>query len=146
MIEAELERRFQSMQKVDEIFGFLSPKQLMTLDNKTLREKATTLTNLYRDDLDKEELSVQMESFKYSVVDSKQNRSRWPSGMVSALGSKGFQVRNPILPKIRHVLGLLYFKSYVARLPAVVVRKFGEGAAQVSSSSSDRGSKLRGLS
>ncbi|GBN90583.1 hypothetical protein AVEN_61171-1 [Araneus ventricosus] len=36
-IEAELERRFQTMQKVNEIFGFLSPKQLTTLDNKTLR-------------------------------------------------------------------------------------------------------------
>ncbi|GBM89013.1 hypothetical protein AVEN_51215-1 [Araneus ventricosus] len=55
-IEAELERRFQSIQKVNEIFGFMSPKQLTTLDNKTLREKATTFANLYRDDLDKEHL------------------------------------------------------------------------------------------
>ncbi|GBN34922.1 Zinc finger MYM-type protein 1 [Araneus ventricosus] len=69
-IEAELERRFQSMQKVNEMFGFLSPKQLTTLDNKTLREKATTLANLYRDDLDKDELSVEIESFKYSVIGS----------------------------------------------------------------------------
>ncbi|GBM40126.1 hypothetical protein AVEN_208703-1 [Araneus ventricosus] len=69
-IEAELERRFQSMQKVNEIFGFLSPKQLTTLDNKTLREKASTLRNLYRDDLDKDELSVEIESFKYTVVSS----------------------------------------------------------------------------
>ncbi|GBL81098.1 hypothetical protein AVEN_83163-1 [Araneus ventricosus] len=67
-IEAELERRFQSMQKVNEIFGFLSPKQLTTLDNKTLREKASTLRNLYRDDLDEDELSVEIESFKYTVV------------------------------------------------------------------------------
>ncbi|GBM97230.1 Tyrosyl-DNA phosphodiesterase 2 [Araneus ventricosus] len=56
------------MQKVNEIFGFLSPKQLTTLDNKTLREKASTLRNLYRDDLDKDELSVEIESFKYTVV------------------------------------------------------------------------------
>ncbi|GBN76270.1 hypothetical protein AVEN_158062-1 [Araneus ventricosus] len=69
-IEAELERRFQSMQKVNEIFGFLSPKQLSTLDNKTLREKASALRNLYRDDLDKDELSVEIESFKYTVVSS----------------------------------------------------------------------------
>ncbi|GBM25564.1 hypothetical protein AVEN_103234-1 [Araneus ventricosus] len=41
-IEAELERRFQSMQKLNEIFGILVSKQLMTLDNKILREKATT--------------------------------------------------------------------------------------------------------
>ncbi|GBM95478.1 hypothetical protein AVEN_213846-1 [Araneus ventricosus] len=58
------------MQKVNEMFGFLSPKQLTTLDNKTLREKATTLANLYRDDLDKDELSVEIESFKYSVIGS----------------------------------------------------------------------------
>ncbi|GBM87550.1 hypothetical protein AVEN_139780-1 [Araneus ventricosus] len=69
-ITAELERRFQSMQKVNDIFGFLSPKQLTTLDNKTLREKATTLANVYRDDLDKDELSVEIESFKYSVIGS----------------------------------------------------------------------------
>ncbi|GBM31520.1 hypothetical protein AVEN_247223-1 [Araneus ventricosus] len=69
-IEAELETRFQSMQKVNEIFGILVSKQLMTLDNKILREKATTLTNLYRDDLDKDELSVEIESFKYSVIGS----------------------------------------------------------------------------
>ncbi|GBO34680.1 hypothetical protein AVEN_64572-1 [Araneus ventricosus] len=69
-IEAELERRFQSMQKVNEIFGFLSPKQLTTLDNKTLKEKSTTSENLYRDDLDKDELSVEIESFKYTVISS----------------------------------------------------------------------------
>ncbi|GBL95661.1 hypothetical protein AVEN_37419-1 [Araneus ventricosus] len=45
-IKAELERRFQSTQKVNEIFGFLSHKQLMTLDNETLRERATTLAKL----------------------------------------------------------------------------------------------------
>ncbi|GBL82473.1 hypothetical protein AVEN_252600-1 [Araneus ventricosus] len=55
------------MKKVNEIFGFLSPKQLTTLDNKTLREKASTLRNLYRDDLDKDELSVEIENFKYTV-------------------------------------------------------------------------------
>ncbi|GBM59755.1 hypothetical protein AVEN_94230-1, partial [Araneus ventricosus] len=69
-IEAELERRFQSMQKVNKIFGFLSPKQLTTLDNKTFREKATTLANMYRDDPDKDELSAEIESFKYSVISS----------------------------------------------------------------------------
>ncbi|GBL82426.1 hypothetical protein AVEN_252565-1 [Araneus ventricosus] len=51
------------MQKVNEIFGFLYPKQLTTLDSKTLRQKATTLANLYRDDLEKDELSVEIESF-----------------------------------------------------------------------------------
>ncbi|GBM16289.1 hypothetical protein AVEN_194034-1 [Araneus ventricosus] len=69
-IEAELEKRFQSLKKVNEIFGFLSPKQLTTFDNKTLKENATTLANLHRDDLDKEEISVEIESFKYSVMGS----------------------------------------------------------------------------
>ncbi|GBN52782.1 hypothetical protein AVEN_74879-1 [Araneus ventricosus] len=49
--------------------------------------------------------------------------------------------------KFRPVWGLLHAKSYVvSKRPAIgVARKFGEGVpAQVSSSSSDRGSKLRG--
>ncbi|GBM18802.1 hypothetical protein AVEN_166549-1 [Araneus ventricosus] len=57
------------------------------------------------------------------------------------------QVRNPIPLKIRRVWGLLHAKSYVVakRPPIDVARKFGEGVpAQVSSSSSDRGLKLRG--
>ncbi|GBL83992.1 hypothetical protein AVEN_23495-1 [Araneus ventricosus] len=74
-------------------------------------------------------------------------RPRWPSGKVSALGTAGFQVRNPIPLKIRRVWGLLHVKSYVVvkRPPVGVAWNFGEGVpAQVSSSSSDRGSKLRG--
>ncbi|GBN83198.1 hypothetical protein AVEN_203035-1 [Araneus ventricosus] len=52
------------------------------------------------------------------------------------------RVRDPIPLKIRRVWGLLHAKSCVG-----VVRKFGEGVlAQVSSSSSDHGLKLRGLS
>ncbi|GBM02193.1 hypothetical protein AVEN_190610-1 [Araneus ventricosus] len=51
--------------------------------------------------------------------------------------------------KIRRVWGLLHAKSSVVvkRPPVGVAWKFGEGVpAQVSSSSSDRGSKLRGPS
>ncbi|GBN90772.1 hypothetical protein AVEN_94199-1 [Araneus ventricosus] len=65
-------------------------------------------------------------------------RPRWPSGKV--------QVRNPIPLKIRRVWGLLRAKSYlVAKRPPVgAAWKFGEGVpAQVSSSSSDCGSKSR---
>ncbi|GBM05926.1 hypothetical protein AVEN_135286-1 [Araneus ventricosus] len=52
------------MQEVNEIFGFLSPKQLTTLDNKTLREEAaTTLANLYPHDMEKDELAVEIENF-----------------------------------------------------------------------------------
>ncbi|GBL83396.1 hypothetical protein AVEN_110700-1 [Araneus ventricosus] len=40
-------------------------------------------------------------------------RPRWPSVKVSASGTGGFQVRNPIPLKIRRVWGLLYVKSYV---------------------------------
>ncbi|GBO18014.1 hypothetical protein AVEN_34909-1 [Araneus ventricosus] len=66
------------MQKVNEIFGFLSPKQLTTLDNKTLREEAaTTLANLYPHDLEKDELAVEIESFKYSVIERYQTRVRF---------------------------------------------------------------------
>ncbi|GBN89144.1 hypothetical protein AVEN_182994-1 [Araneus ventricosus] len=61
----------------------------------------------------------------------------------------GLQVRNPIPLKIRRAWGLLHAKSYVVakRPPVGVAWKFGEGVpAQVSSSSSDRGSELRGPS
>ncbi|GBL83309.1 hypothetical protein AVEN_110633-1 [Araneus ventricosus] len=67
------------MQKVNEIFGFLSPKQLTTLDNKTLREEAaTTLANLYPHDLEKDELAVEIESFKYSVIGKGQLQRHLP--------------------------------------------------------------------
>ncbi|GBM85643.1 hypothetical protein AVEN_33358-1 [Araneus ventricosus] len=59
------------------------------------------------------------------------------------------RVRNPIPLKIRCVWGLLHAKSFIVakRPPIGVAWKFGEGVpAQVSSSSSDCGSKLRGPS
>ncbi|GBO13408.1 hypothetical protein AVEN_63571-1 [Araneus ventricosus] len=61
----------------------------------------------------------------------------------------GLQVRNPIPLKILRVWGLLHAISYVVakRPPVGVAWKFGEGVpTQVPSSSSDRGSKLRGPS
>ncbi|GBM76813.1 hypothetical protein AVEN_122190-1 [Araneus ventricosus] len=61
----------------------------------------------------------------------------------------GSQARTPIPLKIRRVWGLLHAKSYVVakRPPVGVAWKFGQGVpAQVSSSSSDRNSKLRGPS
>ncbi|GBN05870.1 Aspartyl/asparaginyl beta-hydroxylase [Araneus ventricosus] len=67
----------------------------------------------------------------------------------SQYSKNSFQVRNPIPLKIRRVWGLLHVKSYVVvkRPPVGVAWKFGEGVpARVSSSSSDRGSKLRGPS
>ncbi|GBL98299.1 hypothetical protein AVEN_174093-1 [Araneus ventricosus] len=73
-------------------------------------------------------------------------RPRWPSGKVAASAAGGFQVRHPIPLKVRRTC-LLHAKSYVGdkRPPAGVVRKFeGREADQASSSSSDRGSKLRG--
>ncbi|GBM91094.1 hypothetical protein AVEN_135113-1 [Araneus ventricosus] len=62
---------------------------------------------------------------------------------------EGFQVRNPVPLNIHLVLDLLNIKSYggVHRPPSGVVRKFGGGLpVEVSSSSSDHGSKLRGPS
>ncbi|GBM03901.1 hypothetical protein AVEN_185400-1 [Araneus ventricosus] len=59
------------------------------------------------------------------------------------------QVRDPLSLKICRVWGLLHAKSYVVakRPPVGVAQKFGDGVpAQVSSSSSDSGSKLRGPS
>ncbi|GBN35996.1 hypothetical protein AVEN_86954-1 [Araneus ventricosus] len=56
------------------------------------------------------------------------------------------QARSPIPLKIRRVWGLLHAKSYVVakRPPVGVAQKLGERVpAQVSFSSSDRGSKLR---
>ncbi|GBM68736.1 hypothetical protein AVEN_263562-1 [Araneus ventricosus] len=62
---------------------------------------------------------------------------------------RSVEARNPIPPKIHRVWGRLQAKSYIVakRPPVGVARKFGEGVpAQVSSSSSDLGSKLRGPS
>ncbi|GBL85830.1 hypothetical protein AVEN_63163-1 [Araneus ventricosus] len=70
-------------------------------------------------------------------------RPQWPSGRISALGPEGSRLET------RRVWGLLQDKSYVVakRPPAGVAWKFGERVpAQASSSSSDRGSKLRGPS
>ncbi|GBM87871.1 hypothetical protein AVEN_182890-1 [Araneus ventricosus] len=66
----------------------------------------------------------------------------------SRLRALGLQVRDPISLKIRRVLGLLHVKSYVGRPNVLLlVWKFGEGVpAQVSSSSSDRSSKLQSSS
>ncbi|GBN21758.1 hypothetical protein AVEN_223520-1 [Araneus ventricosus] len=64
----------------------------------------------------------------------------------SRLGAGRFQVRNLISLKIRLVWSPLHVNSYVVakRLLVGVGRMFGEWVpAQVSSSSSDRGSKLR---
>ncbi|GBM82292.1 hypothetical protein AVEN_149617-1 [Araneus ventricosus] len=74
----------------------------------------------------------------------------WQTLPTQSWGRGGLQVRNPIPLKIRHVWGLLHVK--IARngqtpLFRLSVRKFGVGGAtQVSFSSSDRGSKLRGPS
>ncbi|GBO45458.1 hypothetical protein AVEN_171226-1 [Araneus ventricosus] len=73
---------------------------------------------------------------------------RWPRG--KALTPGGSQARNPLPLKTRRVWGLLHTKSYVVgkRPPVGVAQQFGWGGvpAQVASSSSDRGSKLRGPS
>ncbi|GBL92163.1 hypothetical protein AVEN_91509-1 [Araneus ventricosus] len=64
-------------------------------------------------------------------------------------GDGGLQARNPIPLKIRCILGVLSAKSLVGakRHPIGGVWKFGEGMrAHLSSSSSDRSSKLRGPS
>ncbi|GBL72126.1 hypothetical protein AVEN_115130-1 [Araneus ventricosus] len=74
------------------------------------------------------------------------NRPRWPS---LGFGAGGFHVRDPLPLKTRRVWGLVHVKSYIVvkRPPVGMAWKFGEGVpAQVSFSSSDRGSKLGGPS
>ncbi|GBM30764.1 hypothetical protein AVEN_30585-1 [Araneus ventricosus] len=69
--------------------------------------------------------------------------------VVLSSGPEKLHVLNPIPLKIRRVWGPFHAKSYVVakRPPIGVARKFGEGVpVQVSSSSSDHGSKLRGSS
>ncbi|GBL75771.1 hypothetical protein AVEN_155064-1 [Araneus ventricosus] len=76
-------------------------------------------------------------------------RPLWPIGKVAASRSEGsrFQTRFHLRSAVYE--DLVQPKSYEGAKgpPAGVMRKFGEGEpAQVSSSSSDHGSKLRGLS
>ncbi|GBN23231.1 hypothetical protein AVEN_97255-1 [Araneus ventricosus] len=76
-----------------------------------------------------------------SGVKSSKRGSRWSSGKVSTSEPNGFQARNPIplkilLNDVSRVSGLLHANGNSER----------RVAAQVSSSSSDRGSKLRGSS
>ncbi|GBM07825.1 hypothetical protein AVEN_33105-1 [Araneus ventricosus] len=70
----------------------------------------------------------------------------WSSGKVS---DAGFQVRNPIPRKSRRVLGLLHVKSNVGEQTfsgLCGAKVWRGGPDQVLSSTSDRGSKFRGLS
>ncbi|GBM22678.1 hypothetical protein AVEN_144456-1 [Araneus ventricosus] len=70
-------------------------------------------------------------------------RPQWSSGKVSALG---LEALNPILLKIRRVLGLWHAKSHIGGQtpsPGLVRKLEEELPAQMSFSLSDRGSKLR---
>ncbi|GBN03041.1 hypothetical protein AVEN_232552-1 [Araneus ventricosus] len=67
------------------------------------------------------------------------HRPRWPNDW---LREGGFEVRSPILLKIRRAWVLLHVKSYVEHPPADVAWKFGKRVpAQVSFLSSDSRSK-----
>ncbi|GBN06152.1 hypothetical protein AVEN_5857-1 [Araneus ventricosus] len=57
-------------------------------------------------------------SFKFQLNKSKYSKAKFIRKFVTG----GFQVRNPIPLKIRHVLGLLHVNSYVGA-PAGVVQK-----------------------
>ncbi|GBM66513.1 hypothetical protein AVEN_252276-1 [Araneus ventricosus] len=76
-------------------------------------------------------------------------RPWWPSGKLSASEPEGsrFETQFHCRSVMYWACGTLNHRSRVKRPPVGVVRKFGEGMpAQVSSSTSDRGSKLRGPS
>ncbi|GBL93899.1 hypothetical protein AVEN_153655-1 [Araneus ventricosus] len=68
---------------------------------------------------------------------------QWPSGKVLVSGPEGFRPQT----RLHRRSAVPVASDVVTKYPpaGVVVRKFGEGVpAQVPSSSSDRGSKLRG--
>ncbi|GBM71388.1 Tigger transposable element-derived protein 4 [Araneus ventricosus] len=73
------------------------------------------------------------------IVNPIHHRGRgWPSGKISASGPEGPRPQTRLLRRSAVYVGPLHVKSYVG-----IKRKFGEGVpAQVSSSSSDQGSKL----
>ncbi|GBN72203.1 hypothetical protein AVEN_148277-1 [Araneus ventricosus] len=77
------------------------------------------------------------------------NRQRWPRGKVSTSGPKGRRLDTRFHRRSAVYGACCHAKSYAVakRSPVGVARKFGEGVpAQVSTSSSDRSSELRGPS
>ncbi|GBN35364.1 hypothetical protein AVEN_225762-1 [Araneus ventricosus] len=130
------------------LFYKLTPNQTLKFQGencvggKLSKVRITILVCANMNGSEKQKLTVIGKSQKPSIS-STPNRIKGRGGLVA--GSR-FQVRNPIPLKIHRVWGPLHAKSYVVakRPPVGVTWKFGEGVpTQVSSKTSDRGSKLR---
>lgn len=64
-ILSEMNSRFDALKDVNSKFGFLSGSQITEIDSTTLQVRAKTLADSYPDDLNKEELVSEIESFKF---------------------------------------------------------------------------------
>ncbi|KAL4083513.1 hypothetical protein QTP88_028829 [Uroleucon formosanum] len=62
-ILSEMNSRFDALKDVNSKFGFLSGSQINEIDSTTLQVRAKTLADSYPDNLNKEELVSEIESF-----------------------------------------------------------------------------------
>lgn len=68
-ILSELRRRFKALQDINTLFGFLYGNQLQSMTDEDLKARATELASTYKCDLDKDELLIEVHSFKYHALD-----------------------------------------------------------------------------
>lgn len=68
-ILSEMNSRFDALKDVNSKFGFLSGSQINEIDSTTLQVRAKTLADSYPDDLNKEELVSEIESFKFHAFE-----------------------------------------------------------------------------
>lgn len=69
----ELRSRFQALEKVNNAFGFLDGDRIQNMEASLLEAEAKKLANLYRNDLNEDEFSEEIVSFKFhaSAIDDK---------------------------------------------------------------------------
>lgn len=68
-ILSEMNSRFDALKDVNSKFGFLSGSQINEIDSTTLQVRAKTLADSYPDDLNKEELVSEIESFQFHAFE-----------------------------------------------------------------------------
>jgi len=68
-ILSEMNSRFDALKDVNIKFGFSSGSQINEIDSTTLQVRAKTLADSYPDDLNKEELVSEIESFKFHAFE-----------------------------------------------------------------------------
>ncbi|KAG8285040.1 homophilic cell adhesion protein [Homalodisca vitripennis] len=79
-ILCELRERFNSIQNINHLFGFLNGASFGTMSGDDLKAKAIELASKYKEDLDKDELATEVESFKYH--ETAENNLSGPPGKV----------------------------------------------------------------